>query len=487
MNIFIITEGFQKTGYGHLTRCQSIYQAFETLGIMPKMIVNGDDNAKMILKNQDCLFFDWLNDNKKLFNKIRNADIAIIDSYLAGISLYTQIADLVKTPVYIDDNIRLNYLKGIVVNGSIGAEKFPYPKETGKTYLLGVKYQPMRKAFWDIHERKINKKVENVLLTMGGTDLRNLTPKIQNLLTSEFPDLKKQIVIGSGFNNIKEIEKNKDDNTTLHYNLDDKGMKQLMMDCDIAISAAGQTLYELAATQTPTIAIGVADNQKNNIEGWLNIEVIRFAGWWNSNEIFDNINQKLRAFANNKNNNCINKKNKLFKDTKYLAKKIMLEYTNRKIEIRKASIEDMKNVFLLSNNPEVRANSINKETIQWENHVKWFSDKISCQETRYFIAYEDDKFVGQVRYDPDSNPNSKIVSISIEDDFRNRGIAAKLLRETAFRIFDNKQSDMVIAYIKPDNKPSIRLFEKVGYMYKTQTSINKETYFTYELTRNKIQ
>ena len=36
---------------------------------------------------------------------------------------------------------------------------------------------------------------------------------------------------------------------------------KLMTKADIAISAGGQTLYELAATGTPTIAIQVADNQ----------------------------------------------------------------------------------------------------------------------------------------------------------------------------------------------------------------------------------
>ena len=37
------------------------------------------------------------------------------------------------------------------------------------------------------------------------------------------------------------------------------------MDADIAVSAGGTTLYELAACQTPTIGYALADNQLENL------------------------------------------------------------------------------------------------------------------------------------------------------------------------------------------------------------------------------
>lgn len=48
-------------------------------------------------------------------------------------------------------------------------------------------------------------------------------------------------------------------------------MLSLMLKCDIAVTAAGQTTYELARIGLPTIAIGVVENQKFNIDGWLEI------------------------------------------------------------------------------------------------------------------------------------------------------------------------------------------------------------------------
>ena len=44
MKVFIITEGGKDIGFGHITQCLSLYQAFKEKGILPKFIINGDNN-----------------------------------------------------------------------------------------------------------------------------------------------------------------------------------------------------------------------------------------------------------------------------------------------------------------------------------------------------------------------------------------------------------------------------------------------------------
>jgi spore coat polysaccharide biosynthesis predicted glycosyltransferase SpsG len=44
---------------------------------------------------------------------------------------------------------------------------------------------------------------------------------------------------------------------------------ELMVKSDLAITAAGQTIYELLATQTPFIPIKVIENQENNVNGFI--------------------------------------------------------------------------------------------------------------------------------------------------------------------------------------------------------------------------
>jgi len=52
MKVFILTEGGEEIGFGHLIRCISLYQAFEERGITPKFVVNGDESIEDLLKNK---------------------------------------------------------------------------------------------------------------------------------------------------------------------------------------------------------------------------------------------------------------------------------------------------------------------------------------------------------------------------------------------------------------------------------------------------
>ena len=91
MKVFIITEGGKNISFGHITRCLSLYQAFEERGIKPKFIVNADNNVEYLLKQVNYQIFSWLDEKNKLLEMLKDADIAVIDSYLADISLYNKL------------------------------------------------------------------------------------------------------------------------------------------------------------------------------------------------------------------------------------------------------------------------------------------------------------------------------------------------------------------------------------------------------------
>jgi len=239
MKVFIITEGGKNIGFGHITRCLSLYQAFEERGIKPKFIVNEDNNIECFLNGANYQLLNWIEKRDKLFELIKDADIAIIDSYLADISIYNTLSELVKTPVYVDDNKRLSYPDGLVLNGNIHAETLNYPKKNGITYLLGTKYTPLRKEFWEIPEKNIKEKIETIMVTFGGDDVKNMTPKVLEFLNGKYPNLIKNLIIGRAFQNIDEIKKCADKNTNLIYYPDAEKIKETMLKSDIAISAGG--------------------------------------------------------------------------------------------------------------------------------------------------------------------------------------------------------------------------------------------------------
>lgn len=284
-NVIIVTEGGRDIGFGHVTRCLSLCQAFEEKDIRPKIVVNGDEAIGAVLSGKNYEIFDWLKEEEKLFNMVKDADIAIIDSYLATEGFYKKVSECVNIPAYIDDSNRLEYPRGFVINGTIYAEDtFPRQKKD-MVYLLGCAYIPLRKDFWAVPKKKTSEKLETVVITFGGEDSRNMTPKVLELLVKQYPDLNKKVVIGKGFRDITAIEAVKDDNTEFIHHPDADKMCQALISSDIAISAGGQTLYELARVGIPAIAVAIADNQIDNVQGWHKVGFSENAGFWKDAEV----------------------------------------------------------------------------------------------------------------------------------------------------------------------------------------------------------
>ncbi len=299
MKIFIITEGNSEVGFGHISRCRALYQAFEEKNINPCFIINGDDSVVELLDHSNYILLNWLNESSKLYKIINNSDIVIIDSYLADYSIYKKISDISRISVFIDDNIRMDYPPGIILNSLIYADKLGYLNAENRVYLLGVKYCMLQKEFWEKVNKEINKEIQIIMISFGGNDMRNLTPKIIQLLIKINRNFKKKIVIGRGYKNIEEIKKYKDNSCELFYYPDIKQMKKIMLDSDLAISGGGQTLYELASIGIPCISIAVAKNQLDNVNAFEEAGINFYAGWWEDTNLLKRIEDlffKLQGF-----------------------------------------------------------------------------------------------------------------------------------------------------------------------------------------------
>jgi UDP-4-amino-4,6-dideoxy-N-acetyl-beta-L-altrosamine N-acetyltransferase len=295
MKAFILTEGKKNTGFGHMARCTSLCQAFEEKGISPEFIINGDHSTKGLLQNRQHTIINWLERRDEILDLVGGADIVLIDSYLAEYDFYKKISELAKLPVYMDDFMRYDYPKGVVINGALFAEDLDYPDREGVIYMLGIQYFPIRQIFWDISRKRIRGRVQNIMVTFGGDDSEKMTVPILKLLAAEYPFMKKKVIIGKGFDNIREIESLSDKNTEIIYCPDGEGMKKIMIESDICISAAGQTLYELARVGVPTITIMTADNQANNIIGWQKAGSIEYAGSSKDIDIFNKVKKGIDA------------------------------------------------------------------------------------------------------------------------------------------------------------------------------------------------
>ena len=296
MKILLLTEGSKRYGLGHVSRMLAIYEAFERIDVNIRMFVRGDSSVKSLLKNKNYRLIDW---QEKIYDLNIHADVVIIDSYTAPEEIYHYLANTYRLCVYFDDFKRINYPKGIVVNGTLFAEELNYPKKDDTIYLLGSKYLPLRKEFWDLPEKKVNEKVEKVLIMFGGDDIKNVTPKVLSFLQREMPEFEYYVIIGKAFkeNNIKKIKEvvDGDKNITLVYYPSAKEIVKLMLDSDIGIIAAGlMTLYESMCVGLPVITVITMENQVDVLKRVEKIGFVNNVGWYNDFNLIDNIENEVK-------------------------------------------------------------------------------------------------------------------------------------------------------------------------------------------------
>ncbi len=443
-NIYIFTEAGDAIGFGHLTRCLALYEKINSKSINVKIIINGENFEKNLF-NIDYEKKDW-RDIEYLSKTLNKNDYAIIDSYLADKEIYNFVSLRCKKVLYIDDNMRINYPKGIVVNPSIYSKKLPYLRNEDIEYLLGKDYIILRKEFLTPSNRIKSGKVKNVLVTLGGTDPRNLTPKVIKILKEIDSNINIKVIVGNGFENLEEIEKQVDSKVKLFFNLKAQEMKEAMENSDFVISACGQTIYELLALKIPFLPIIVIDNQINNGNGLLKLGI---------KPIMFDLKNLQKEVANRLKGPFI------IDDTvDGKGSDRIIDIFLSDIKIRDVKKEDCIDVFNLSNEKSVRDVSLNQKLISFESHKIWFDKIISSDKCRFYIITDlENNFLGQVRFNIEDI--TATISISLTPKVRGKGIGSNVLLLSIDKLEHEVNSiETIIAFVREENKKSIKLFIK---------------------------
>lgn len=135
-----------------------------------------------------------------------------------------------------------------------------YPeKEKLPNHHYGPDYFCARDEFLLSPIKKVTKKVQQVLITFGGTDPNNLTKKT---LEAIYPYCKEnnieiKIVLGLGYSAEASLSQYKD----LEIKKNIPNISEYMVGADLVFTSAGRTTYELALLGIPTIVLAQNDRE----------------------------------------------------------------------------------------------------------------------------------------------------------------------------------------------------------------------------------
>lgn len=275
--IIFRADGNAEIGAGHVMRCLSIGAAARNAGMECVYIV-ADSSFESIIQSKgfscrvlDTLYSD-MDSELPVFEETLSQykpDIIIVDSYYVTANYLKELRRFGKT-IYIDDVLAFAYPVDILINYNIYADRAEYESLYSDNnicipeLLLGTKYIPLRDEFRlsTVPVQKGN--VENILISAGGADPEGMALKLAKCFIEDHElagKYKFHFIISSFEPNRKELKEIAVQYPWIKLHENVQHMSGLMLESDLAVSAAGSTLYELAACGVPVITYVLADNQ----------------------------------------------------------------------------------------------------------------------------------------------------------------------------------------------------------------------------------
>lgn len=238
-------EGNKKIGMGHMARCLALaHEIKRRIGC----------DILFLMKDSDDVIKEVLKYGYKIEYRFPRGLVDIFITSVPNISqkYLAKVKERARLIVVIDDSARAQYAADIVVKCSLVPELSKFSQESKSRFLIGPDYIILNKEFQklNLRKKKINPEVKSILITMGGSDINNLTPKIMKAL-DELTDIKKIVIVGPAFEEKEKLKPN--EGYSLKHGV--SNMAELMFSSDLAIVGGGVTLYELACVGTPGIVL----------------------------------------------------------------------------------------------------------------------------------------------------------------------------------------------------------------------------------------
>jgi UDP-2,4-diacetamido-2,4,6-trideoxy-beta-L-altropyranose hydrolase len=276
------TTAGRAIGLGHLRRCLTLAEELTPRGVNSSFWLDGDAEAAELIATAG-FSVDWISGDEPatslgLVGRQQPSGV-VVDSYTVDRSYFAALHVAVDSLIVIDDLADRDIEADVVVNGSANAGELLYRTNEDCVRLLGPRYSLLRPAFRGRPPRQLAPRVERVLITLGGSDPDGSMPRVVAEMSAALPQAMLDVVVGPLFttrDQLEQLAQKGSGRITLH--LAPANLFSLMDSSDLAISAGGQTLYELAACGVPTVAVCLADNQRGQLTALSTMGVLVNAG-----------------------------------------------------------------------------------------------------------------------------------------------------------------------------------------------------------------
>lgn len=143
--------------------------------------------------------------------------------------------------------------------------------------------------------------------------------------------------------------------------------------------------------------------------------------------------------------------------------------------------QDSKCIWEWRNDPVTRQMSRTTDAIPWESHKAWYANAVKDLKKSILLACVNGIPSCMIRFDYIENDYAEI-NINMNPAMRGKKLSKPILTAACAHGFAALNLSRIYAEIKPENIPSVKIFEGVGFAFKGK----RETLNTYELKRGEL-
>lgn len=290
--ILFRADGGPSIGAGHIMRCLSLAQAFRAAGRNCAFILAKPEMAPLVEKNGFPCYV--LNTDPFLPEKELPALRAqlhrlhpccmVLDSYFITADYCAALGTGLPL-IWLDDLGERRLPVDLYVNYNLHASRQAcealYADGPRPAFLLGPRYVPLRPQFSAAPPRSIPRMVHRILVLTGGSDPVHLAVRWLEHLR-QVPELAERysftFVLGAASQDGKQAAGLAARLPSCRLLCDVREMAALMNCHEMAVAAAGSTLYELCACGLPAVVYVAAGNQLPAIDPFVRRGLALYAG-----------------------------------------------------------------------------------------------------------------------------------------------------------------------------------------------------------------
>lgn len=283
--LVIRTDANTAIGSGHLMRCLALGQAWqESGGSVVFMTTSLSEWLLQCLINEGFVVRQLkrahpddqdLYLTKRLLAEHPGAWL-VLDGYHFDSDYQRKLKEAGYRLMVIDDMARLPYYcADIILNQNLYAQNLRYSREPHTRMCLGTRFVLLRRDFrkWSVWNREIPEVACKLLITLGSSDPSNVTLKVVEAVQQvAVTEMEVVVVVGPGNSHYKELQCCvRDSSALIRVERHVRDMPALMAWADVAVSAGGSSVWEMAFMAAPCILVILAENQRQLVQSMYRI------------------------------------------------------------------------------------------------------------------------------------------------------------------------------------------------------------------------